>query len=406
MMANREGGAKRVLILSADAGFGHKSSANAIAAALYALCDGSCDIKVVNALDEEDTPGLLRNSQSSYDLLLRRAPLIYKLGYELSDTGFARGAVGVGLRISLSRTMRKLVSGYKPDVVVSTYPLYSAALGAAYDAIGRRIPTIRVVTDFCLVHKVWFSGNAELTVVPSPEIRQFAIDSGLSADSVEVLGIPVNPRIMAIASKSKEELRSELGIDPSLPCALAIGSKRVRQLLPALEALNESGLPLQLIAVAGGDPELYDRLSSVRWRLPSKILSYVVNAEIPALMRASDCLISKAGGLILSEALASGLPTIIIEALPGQEAGNARYVVDRGAGSMARGPGELVSTLSGWLRDDSSLLKAKSRNAELVGRPDAAFAVSRRILEYASGAIPSHDGDVARYAETRSHNVP
>ncbi len=65
---------KRVLILTADAGFGHRSAANAVKAALEELFDECCQVEIVNPLDDPRTPFFLRDSQADYDTIIKRAP--------------------------------------------------------------------------------------------------------------------------------------------------------------------------------------------------------------------------------------------------------------------------------------------------------------------------------------------
>ena len=65
---------KRVLILTADAGFGHRSAANAIAEALQDTHGNDCTYEIVNVLDDERTPRVLRDIQSDYDRIARDMP--------------------------------------------------------------------------------------------------------------------------------------------------------------------------------------------------------------------------------------------------------------------------------------------------------------------------------------------
>ena len=76
---------KRILILMADAGSGHRSAAEAIAEALKELHGAECLVEIVNPLDDARTPGFLRDSQTAYDQIVQRMPELYKLGYDLSD---------------------------------------------------------------------------------------------------------------------------------------------------------------------------------------------------------------------------------------------------------------------------------------------------------------------------------
>lgn len=153
---------------------------------------------------------------------------------------------------------------------------------------------------------------------------------------------------------------------------------------------NHSGLPMQLIIVAGGDDELYQRLQAEEWHGVTRLYNYVEN--MPVMMRASDCVISKAGGLIITEALACGLPMLLIDATPGQELGNADFVVKNGVGELATEPLTSLETLFHWLHKDGALLKKYQARAQALGRPQSAYTAGDLIWSAAErGPIPSPD---------------
>ena len=377
---------KRILILTADAGFGHRSAAEAIESALRDRYGAACVIETVNPLDSAHTPGWLRDSQSDYDRLARELPDLYRAGYDLSDGTLLAGMVENALRTLLYRTLRETLDRSRPDVIISTYPLYQAALGAVFALTATYVPLICVVTDLATVHRLWFSDDADLTVVPTPQVYTLAVDAGLPPDKLAIIGIPVHPRLSE-DQRSKSELRAELGWDPSLITLLAVGSKRVAAMDEVLNVLNHSGLPLQLALVAGGDTARFEEWARTAWHRPVHRYNFVKN--MPALMRAADCILCKAGGLIVTEALAAGLPMLLTDVIPGQETGNAEYVIDGEAGDMADDPIGALETLCHWLLDDARLLKTRSANAARLGRPRAAYDIAEHAWRLAQHG-PQH----------------
>jgi 1,2-diacylglycerol 3-beta-galactosyltransferase len=371
---------KRVLILTADAGFGHRSAAKALAAALEERHGEDCVYEVVNALDSEKTPSWLRDVQSDYDRIAREAAQLYKFTYEASDSAVASRIMDSAMRVLLYRSIRDIVLRFAPDVVVSTYPLYQAPLNALYTLRRSFTPTICVVTDLATVHQVWFTGEPDLFVVPTNIVRSLALDVGVPAGAVEVIGIPVHPRI-AEERRGKLELRAQLGWRGDLTTLLAVGSKRVGNLEPALDVLNHSGLPLQLALVAGGDEALFERLRTHEWHLSAKVYNFV--DDMPVLMRASDFVVAKAGGLIVTESLAAGLPLVFVDMIPGQETGNAEYVVQGGAGAIAADPAASLEIVYHLLAGGGELLAERSRAAVALGRPNAAFDIIERAWAFA-----------------------
>ncbi len=71
-------------------------------------------------------------------------------------------------------------------------------------------------------------------------------------------------------------------------------------------------------------------------------------------MHAADAIICKAGGLIVTESLACGLPLLLVDILPGQEAGNAEMILQGGAGDIATTTMEVLETLSHWMINDQA----------------------------------------------------
>ena len=85
---------KCILILTADAGFGHRSAALAIQSALQEMTGSDCDIHLINPLEDKRTPFFLRDSQADYDLIVKEAPELYKLGYDASDNPLPKRSSG------------------------------------------------------------------------------------------------------------------------------------------------------------------------------------------------------------------------------------------------------------------------------------------------------------------------
>ena len=366
---------KRVLILTADAGFGHRSAANALAEALQETHGDECTYEIVNVLDDERAPRLLHDSQSDYDRIARDMPEVYKFGYDATDVNAAAGLMERGLQAMLYDAMRHVLQDKQPDVIISTYPLYQAPLDAVFALTKKFIPLVTVVTDLVTVHQIWFSPYPDLTVVPTAAVRDLAINAKVPAEQIEVIGIPVHPALSQ-ETRDKAAIRIELGWNPDLATLLIVGSKRSSLYVDVAHVLNHSGLPVQLIVATGGDDERYEELQKMEWHRPTHVYNFVEN--MPTMMRAADIIVCKAGGLTVTESLACGLPLMLTDVIPGQETGNAEYVVNGGAGELIEAPLQALETVCHWLLNDSVLLKERSANATKLGRPRAAFDIVDR----------------------------
>ena len=377
--ARSEDGPKRVLILSADAGFGHKAAANAVAAAFAERGPGDAEVILVNPLDHTNAPALLVNAQDDYDRIIQQSPYLYRVGYEASDGAIPAGIAEQALTLMLFSVLRDILGTHQPDVVITTYPLYQAALASLMALSRSGTPFLTVVTDLATVHRLWFNESAEMCLVPTEAVAQKALESGLQRERVEVTGLPVNPLLGRPVDKAA--LRAKLGWSQDRVVALFAGSKRVKKLEPVAGILNHSGLPLELALITGGDEDLRRRLEAVEWHQPAHVYGFV--DRMWEYMQAADFIVCKAGGLIVSEALAAGLPLLIAEALPGQETGNVDHVVHGRAGTLIEDASEGLVQVFHWLANDRAELKATAERARLLGRPDAAARVAQRGLEVA-----------------------
>jgi 1,2-diacylglycerol 3-beta-galactosyltransferase len=364
---------KRVLILTADSGFGHRSAANAIAAALEDAFGSGCLPEIVNPLDEPHVPPFLRRSQSDYDRSVRKSPTFYRLSYKASEARLPGTVTEAALTVLLFDSLREIVRRHEPDAIVSTHPFFAHPLAAWFAVERRRVPFIVVVTDLAAVHRIWFQKAVDLCLVPTYEARDLALAAGLAADQVRITGVPIHPRLVD-GGLSREAARSRLGVDPDRMTILAVGSKRTRRFLDPLRALNHSGLSIQILAVAGGDHQLFQKLQQMEWHVPARVYNFV--EDMAPLLMAADCVLSKAGGLIVSESLACGLPLLMVDVLPGQEEGNAAYVIQGGAGEQGSDSLRALEVLYHWLEDGGALLRQRARNASLLGRPYAAYEVA------------------------------
>lgn len=371
---------KRILILTADAGFGHRSAARAVVAGLEGKYGDLCQIDVVNPLDDRRAPILLREGQYDYDRLVRSVPELYRFGYDASDTTISSAIIESALTVLLFEVMLDLVRNYRPDAIVTTYPLYQASLEAVFTLRGQEIPLITVVTDLAAVHRLWFMRTVEVCCVPTQAVAAQALYHGLTADQVVVTGIPVNPTAFQ-DKRPRAQIRQELGWRDDLVTVLAVGSRRVDRLLDTLNVLNHFGSPLQLVVVAGKDHDLYEELRQMEWHVPVHLYEYVPN--VPQFMRAADCVVSKAGGLVVTEALAAGCPMMLIDVIAGQETGNADYVVSGEAGDLARSDIEVLETMSHWMMNGQALLLERARNAAALGRPEAAYTIAEMVYQAA-----------------------
>jgi 1,2-diacylglycerol 3-beta-galactosyltransferase len=362
---------KKVLILSADAGLGHQSAAEALRDAIRRQYGDQAEVEINNPLDHPKTPKFIRKSQTDYDEIVKNLPDLYEMGYELSDGVLPVSLLEGGLIVTLYEPLRQIVLDHKPDLILSTYPLYQAPLSTVLDLNSlSSVPLVVAVTDLVTVHHVWLNTRVTRCAVPTEAVKDKALEAGLQEEQLILSGIPVNPAIGQLKQTDPKALRRELNLQPDLTTVLVVASPRLDNLEERLMSLDQNETDFQWVIVSGGNEALYQSLQDIEWRHPAQVLDFV--EEMPKFLCAADLILCKAGGLIVTESLAAGLPLLLIHALPGQETGNVEYVVDHQAGAFCPTEEELRQTFSDWLAEDKTQLKTIAANADKLGKPNAA----------------------------------
>lgn len=376
---------KRCLIITSDAGFGHRSAALSVAKALEVLYPGQVEILVTNPIQESNTPTVMKPIEKGYDRSVRFSPGLYRLSYEVSDSRLVSEVVEGALALMLQRIMADTIREFKPDVILNTNEMFNTPIGRVLQETGARTPSFTVVTDLADVHSLWFSPEPDRFFIANEWVKVKALESGVPEGKLVTSGIPVSPDF-SLNQVEKQALRGSLGLDPDRLTLLFVGSNRVSNLQDYLQVLESFPTPVQAVVIAGGNDELYKKLVDSHFDFPVEVRNFEKN--VPQWMMASDILVTKAGGLIVSEGLAAGLPILLIDYLPGQEEGNVRFLLSHQAGAFVQNVGEFRAMIDYWLQEDASRLSQVARASAALGHPEAAMTVARAIWDAAVSQPP------------------
>lgn len=370
--------AYRILIMTASIGNGHKQAASAAAEAISKLYP---DTEIISMdffeFFRNQTSDILRNA---YLAMVDYLPNGYRLLYHLTSRMKPGGRVTDAISWRLRKKVLKAIQVLMPHYILFTDP-FSAALVLPLKKQGKlTIPMGMVITDYT-AHPLWLNPGLDQYFVACSQLKKDLRKRGVPRGKIDVTGIPVNARFRSIPPRG--ETLAGLRLSPQLPVLLLMGGGLgLGPLDRVLDALGSLGRPLQVIAVTGKNQELYNSLSQRSYPPQLRVSVQGFCTNIPELMRASDLLISKAGGLTLSEAMCAGLPVIIYDPLPGQEVANARLLEQAGAARMVEGLNELSIEVEELLWSNPQARKTMARNCRALGRPQAARSVALSVFAH------------------------
>ncbi|MBE3575837.1 MAG: glycosyltransferase [Firmicutes bacterium] len=371
--AGEEGG-PRILIMSASFGSGHVKAAEAVGAAVC-QAEPSAWVGMADSLAYLNVY-LSRAAEDIYWTTVRRIPRAYKFLYDYHDRSGQRikelqGRIGV-------LWMARLVEEIHPDVIFSThfFPAGAASHLQAKYGFAHAV----VMTDY-VPHQIWIYPGVDAYFVAHDGMRDYLLQMGVPAQRIHVTGIPVHPKFAAMATADVPALKEQLGLNPALPLVLVMAGGRgagpLRRIFDELVRVVHP--PFQVAVVAGRNRRAAEQLEERAKQVPfpAKVLGFVTNVE--QWMAAASLMISKAGGLTVSEALATGVPMVIVDPVPGQEEGNTRFLLEHGAAAYAEHLGGL-GALVGELLASPERLAQMRENGRGLARPGAAEEIARVLL--------------------------
>jgi processive 1,2-diacylglycerol beta-glucosyltransferase len=371
----------RLVILSASSGSGHTRAGEALEAAA-ADFPGSASVKQIDVLEYASSLfGVLYSDL--YEQMVSKTPSLWGWWYDKSDTPWK----GETFRVAMERIqMQPLVECLKaeaPDITICTHFLASDIVSYMLQKEHLSTRHAVVVTDIH-IHALWLCHQFERYFVPADESAYYLRQIGIPDDRITVTGIPVHP--VFSQSMDRDALRKKFDIDPSMPVVLlSAGTFGMESSLEAVRALMLMEHPAQIVALCGRNEDLLREVARLIEESPAhlkfRVLPYT--SEMHEWMAIADLFIGKPGGLTISEAMASALPMILLNPIPGQEEINASCMLELG---VAVSPTDVITLpykVDELLGDPPRLVGMRERLKNLA-QPKAAYT----ILETLLGAKP------------------
>lgn len=323
---------------------------------------------VVRVVDTLEEIGHLYNKTISegYEMMAKTAPEFYGAVYNGTNKDRRVTTLVSKLQKLLSWRLLPLMIEYRPDVIICVHAFCVEMASQLKIKYKMNIPIISLITDFA-PHILYVQEGVDKYVVSNEEMVNALEKFGVNKNDVQISGIPIDP--VFYNKQSKKELIKKMGLNPQLRTVLLMaGSFGVRDIFKIYRDIAETETNFQLIVVTGRNKRLFDEFDAMLDKSyeendesldsgkydeysddsfieddtitenrelnkfyvgrngikPTKLLYFVDN--INEYMYVADLIVTKPGGLTVSEAIASTLPMAIFKAYPGQEEDNAVYL--------------------------------------------------------------------------------
>ncbi|MEH7390849.1 MGDG synthase family glycosyltransferase [Bacillus sp. JJ1474] len=271
--------------------------------------------------------------------------------------------------------LSKIITEEQPDAIINTFPIQTVPYFLLKTK--KTIPTYNVVTDYCL-HYSWIHPRIDKYYVATPQLKLQLIENEMNEGKIVVSGIPVLDQFQQ--AYSLPYLFKKYQITPNLKTILLIAgahgvSKEIKYICENLIRDKKT----QILIVCGKNKKLYEQLQNkVQREKYIRVFGYV--SEMAELLQLATCVVTKPGGITLTEAMVKNVPIVLLPATPGQENENAMFFQKNSAAVSFDKLEHLVKGIHKLTLDKVKLQQMKSSLGK-IHMPHAAETIVNDVLQ-------------------------
>ncbi len=340
---------KKILVLTDNLPWGHRSIAKAIYGALK---EKEKEGKVV--VEYAEIKAELGISNDLYTFMYRFFPKSNKVAARLSRDKKLRWIIHRMSELNLPR-LKKLVQRSRPDLIVSCYWYHSHSLQLWRKGEATNFKLWSVIADPWTITPATVVPGIDLTLVYDEVGEKLARKYGLRE---EIMKTGWWVRGEMYREIDRKIARRKLGINDERPVIFigggSLGTNSLTRLLPVLMTIKtkcafvfNTGTDKILHATIEEYVKLLKRLK-LGEQIIVKNLGWIDNmAEI---LRSCDIVFGKAGPNFMFDVVATERPLVSITHIGGQEDGNVEIIKKKKLGWVKERPGEAAAFLTEYLK--------------------------------------------------------
>lgn len=370
---------RKVLVLSASTGGGHNRAAKALKEELHARnmdCLIVDSLKIVNKMVDTVI-------SKGYETSALYTPKAYGKIYRLCDSDLIRRGMDKNLIITyMMKKLNKLINIEKPDLIIGTHPFPVMAVSKLKEKNKIDLPLLSVITDFG-IHHAHIADYIDAYIVGDEYVQSILQSQHIPKNHIYSYGIPIEKNFLLPVDTST--LQYNLGLSEKFTVLLMGGSFGAGNILDVLKELLSMEEEIQIIIVCGRNKSLYYKiqkfLSEHTHRKTVSLMGFT--EKMNYLLSMSDCIITKPGGLTVTECILKQLPMIIPFYIPGQEEDNLHFLLNNGLAVRPTRSAGLTTLLKNFYNHPEKLERIRQNMADSKKEHSA-----ERIVDLIEKMIP------------------
>lgn len=362
-----------VLIFSVSIGNGHDQVAHTLRNE-FIRQNNSSRVKIINTISFI-SPILDKVILDSYLNILKIYPKAWGKLYDKTNKLDPLIDVNDIANKLITGKFRKTALSFEPDVIICTHSFPAAIISSLKSKKRIECPLITVVTDFN-IHSSYINENTDYYVIPHEDLTYVMVNFGVDKEKVLPFGIPIRKEFGE--THKREELLINLGFENKKSILVMGGGLGLGKINNIVKAIDDYMENIQIISIAGRNNRLESTLKSLSTRNKLYVYGFVNNMH--ELMELSDCIITKPGGVSVSEILSREKPLVIFSPLPGQEYENVEFLLNSGA-AVTTSDVKKIPILINQIFNSEIRMKCFKELAGMLKKPHSAYNIVKFIEE-------------------------
>lgn len=371
---------KKIIVFYASYGGGHLSAARSIKDFIDNNYD-EVETELIDCIEYISKP-INSVTTYAYKWMGKNSPKLWGKVYNNSQNGLL-GKFSSAANRYLASKLYKLFEEKKPDIIISAHP-FSSQMTSYLKKIGKVNCTLATVLTDYESHEQWLIGHeyGDYFFVAQDGMVKELMDYGVSKSKITVSGIPISSRFLK--TYNKDEVCTQFDLDSDKKVILFFGGGEFglgkNRTLSIFKYLSQNTDKYQIVAISGRNPKMkksFEELVNESNKEDIKI--YEFTNMVPELMSISSLVITKPGGLTSTESLASGLPIIVINPLPGHEESNAAFLENNHAAVWIKNDNNIEDIISSVINNPDKL-ESMRKSSKALGKPNSCKTICETVL--------------------------
>ena len=324
-------------------------------------------------------------STKAYVEMTKNTPHLWKKLYSGSNNGTLAVISDASNRL-MALKLNKLIKEKKPDLIISTHPFSShmCAILKKKKRISCELATI--MTDYH-IHNQWLSlpKYVDYFFVANNQMKKDLLKLNIPESKIHVTGIPISSRFNK--KFDKEEIFDEFWLNKDKFTVLLFGGGEFGLGKNVAIKVLETGIrmfkDIQIIAISGKNKKMNKAFNDIveKTNSETRVKVFEFSDKIPELMSIAELVVTKAGGLTITESLVSGLPIIIINPIPGQEEENAQFLVNEDCAIWIKAKEKNIAKIFKNLYRNQDILEKMKKNSKRISKPNSTRDICNILLK-------------------------